>query len=111
MCFSPDGKHLAFRAQKNGKFVMVKDGDDGPKHDRAPQHEPPVFCPSGEHFAYVAGIGDDQEKWTVVLEDTRGPIYDRVRSLHFDDDNVLRYLGERDGLLYYVEDRAGPLQE
>ena len=111
LCFSPDGKHLAFRAQKNGKFVMVKDGDDGPKHDRAPQHEPPVFCPSGEHFAYVAGIGDDQEKWTVVLEDTRGPIYDRVRSLHFDDDNVLRYLGERDGLLYYVEDRAGPLQE
>ncbi len=55
----------------------------------------------------------------MVLDYTRGPIYDRVQSdgitaqhiLHFDEHNALHYLAERDGLLYYVEDQAGSLRE
>lgn len=61
--FSSDGKHFAFRANKDKKEFFVIDNQEGPKYDDVSDF---VFSPDGQHFAYKVNnsfiIYDGQEK-------------------------------------------------
>jgi Tol biopolymer transport system component len=69
--FSPDGRHLAYRARKNGKrFVVLADREasvvkEGPVHDAVWQ---PVFSTDGKHVAYGAVV-DNGIWWKVETVD------------------------------------------
>jgi len=52
--FSHDGKHYAYRAQKNGKQCMVLDGVPGPFFTGIPIKNNMKFSPDANRFAYSA---------------------------------------------------------
>jgi WD40-like Beta Propeller Repeat len=50
--FSPDSRRVAFAAERQGKFVVVVDGSEGPWFE---DNYNPVFSPDSRHVAYVGG--------------------------------------------------------
>ena len=62
LAFSPDGKHLAYVAQKGGKQMIVIDGNAQLQHDRILRGNPTgsglmgyvLFSPDSQRYAYVA---------------------------------------------------------
>lgn len=109
MAFSGDGKHMAFAAQKNGKWVIVVDGvekftRDGllfPWSSWSPRLEGNsfvpqsraaelLFSPDGKSIAYPAQTADS--KYAVFVDDTPGPHYQNIgTSLGFVDDRIKYY--------------------
>ncbi len=85
--FSPDGKHLAYVASRNGKWAIDCDGQVGPFYD-AIQHDSFGFSPDGTHLAYVAvkGSGDAAKRF-VIMDGKEGAAFDGVDSLVFSPDS------------------------
>jgi len=67
--FSPNGKRLAYVAEKAGKWHAVLDGKLGPAWD-AIQIGGVFFSPNGSRVAYVAGKGKTQ---LAVIDGKPGP--------------------------------------
>ncbi len=79
---SPDGKHVAFGASRNGKWFVVVDGREGAPYDDV---RVPMFSPDGRHVAYAAKRGVKQ---LVVVdgresEEQDGIVERRTRTLPF----------------------------
>jgi len=81
--FSPDGKHVAFVANKNSKQVCVLDGKPGSEFDRIGRMgtdfgDALVFSPDGQHLGYAA---QRNGKWLVVVDGVQGPEFADVNGM------------------------------
>lgn len=98
--FSPDGKHLAFVGQKDGKYVMVVDGQGQAEYNLI-YGRGPIFSADGKHTAYSAALG---KKRVVVLDGNQGPEYNTIMGEPaFGPDGALYYSAVRDNALYRVK--------
>lgn len=80
LVFSPDGKHFAFVANKDGKTVCVRDGVAGRGYEQIGRYgtdsgQAITFSPDGLHLGYAAR---EDGKWFVVVDDVPGPEFDSV---------------------------------
>lgn len=69
---SPDGKRVAFAAQKNFRWCAAIDSGTASMHDFV---RTPVWSPDGKKVAFA---GQDQGKWFVEVNYRRGDDYDEV---------------------------------
>jgi Tol biopolymer transport system component len=81
--FSPDGEHVAFVANRDGKKLCWEDGKVGPEFDRigllgTDFGDALAFSPDGRHLGYEAEKGN---KAVVVVDDVTSPEYDGVGEL------------------------------
>jgi hypothetical protein len=60
---SADGKHLAYAARRNGKWMVVMDGKAGPELDEPPRYLLSM-SPDGSRLAYV--VEEGKSAWVVV---------------------------------------------
>lgn len=79
LVLSPDGKHFAFVANKDGKKVCVRDGFAGHTYEQIGRYGTDsghaiTFSPDGR-LGYAAR---ENGKWFVVLDDVPGPDFDSV---------------------------------
>jgi Tol biopolymer transport system component len=98
--FSPDGTHIAYAAQFDGKWQVLVDGKPGPGFDAVGNR---FFSPDSVHLVYAAQRGNKQ---LLVVDGTPGPAYDRMMKgsrIVFDSPNVLHTLAWRDNTVYHVE--------
>ena len=77
--FSPDSKHVVYRASAAGKrggahSFMVQDGVEG-KHYRGTHF--PLFSRDGKHFAYVAGL-PDRRRLVIVRDGQAGKDFNAI---------------------------------
>ena len=70
--WSPDGQHVAYRVSRDGQWVAVYDGEEIGTFDFL---GPPMFSPSGQHYAWSAGNklqkrGDSwkAERWWMIID-------------------------------------------
>jgi len=98
IAFSADSKYLAYVAIKDGRFIIVTNGKEGPQYDRviAPQ-----FSPDGKYVVYRARqagkrfvVVADAVTGTVVREHQR---YERVFEPSFTPDGKSVAYGVMDG--------------
>jgi len=84
VAFSDDGRHCAYRANRDGKWLEVADGVEGKAYDEIEPYGP-MFSKDGLHVAYSARRG---QKWIPVIDGAEGPEYDELpcRGLRFSDD-------------------------
>ncbi len=85
--FSPDGRHVAYAAEKGGNWFMVVDGKEGTACEGV-GYATYGFSGDGMHLAYAAKIHDG---WQVILDGKPGARYDGIgrRSI------VLDHYGKR----------------
>jgi hypothetical protein len=62
LCFSPDSRRVACRAQQDGKWMALVDGQAGALHQDV---RCLTFSADSRHAAYVAGTG---ESWAVLVD-------------------------------------------
>jgi hypothetical protein len=80
LVFSPNGKHFAFVATKDGKKVCVRDGVAGRAYEQIGRYgtdsgQALSYSPDGLHLGYAAR---ENGRWFVVLDDIAGPDFDSV---------------------------------
>ncbi|MCW5555181.1 MAG: hypothetical protein KIS67_23840 [Verrucomicrobiae bacterium] len=75
--FSADSRHVAFPAQRGGKWFVVVDGVEGRPCDEVKHLS---FVPGSSAVAYLARFG---EEWCPVVNGIEGKRYDYVGKLHF----------------------------
>ena len=80
--FSPDGEHIAYRAIKGNKSVMVVDYKEGPEYDFIDTGRTPIFSPKGNRTAYLVQRRD-KNKWFVVVDGQESSEYDQVLNFKF----------------------------
>lgn len=89
--FSPDGRKLAYVAEKGFQFSAVMNGKEGKRYGEI---DDLVFSPDSRKLAYVAA---DNGKRFVVLDDKEGIPYDYVWSPTFSPDSQkLAFIARRD---------------
>ncbi len=109
---SPDGKHLAYATQRDGKVQLMLDDKRASDSDFEGIAEGGiVFSPAGDRVAYMAGVAD--KKWSVCVDGKTGKAYDTFAkgSLIFSPDGkrlcaVAELGGKRMVLLDGVEGTA-----
>jgi len=69
--FSPDSKHVVYRARKENKAIVVMDGKPGPTYDEIMSYTP-KFSKNGKSWAYVGSKG---EKMIPVINGVAGHEY------------------------------------
>jgi Tol biopolymer transport system component len=79
LVFSSDSKHLAYSAQRDGKWCIVYDGMEGPLYDGVGKSMP-IFSDDSKHLAYVAKRGD---QWMLILDGKESPPIEEVYSPRF----------------------------
>jgi len=95
--FSPDSRHIAYRAQVDSQWCIVYDGKEGKTYKQVGD---PVFSPDNAHFAYEAQIGSQA---CIVLDGKEGKLYDDVTDPIFNaDSKLLGYSAKRAGKWYTV---------
>ncbi len=80
LTMSPDGKHVAFVANREGKQVCVRDGRAGNNYEKigrmgTESGSPLVFSSDGQQLGYVVQM---HGRWRVVVNDVLGPEFDDV---------------------------------
>lgn len=80
LVFSPNGKHFAFVANKDGKKICVRDGVAGHAYEQIGRYGTDSgralsYSPDSLHLGYAAR---ENGKWFVVLDDIPGPGFDSV---------------------------------
>jgi Tol biopolymer transport system component len=105
LAFTRDGKHSAWSAKMNQKYILVRDGVRS--SEEMDSVGTPVFSPDGSRLAFVARLGEQE---CVIVDDSKGPLFDRVYSLHFSpDSHHLAYWAKRSGKSFLVWDQSpGP---
>jgi WD40-like Beta Propeller Repeat len=113
--FSPDSRHVAYRARRGKTAVMVLDGVETapyPLARRAPFGDGPtenfgslpVFSPDSRHLAFVVEQGRyPKGQAFVVLDGRAGPRYSQLlnwRGPTFRPDGSLEYLAMRGNVLF-----------
>ncbi len=80
--FSPDGRHVAYNAKRQGTWKVVLDGLEKGNYERTVPFggldQRLFFGPDGKRVAYAARRGG---KWFAVIDDVEGPPYDFVEGL------------------------------
>lgn len=84
LVFSPDSKHLAYAAKRNGKWVVVVDGQEGAEYDDIGVGSP-AFSPDGKRIAYSEKT-DAKAPWAVVADGQAGPEFDAISNPSFSPD-------------------------
>ncbi len=116
--FSPDSKHLAYRALRNKQWMVVRDGKEGPlfkeKYEDLYENngedviDDILFSSDSQHVAYRARRDG---KWRVILDGKEGKPYDWIADddLHFSKDSKrVAYWAERGGKYFIVtSDQSG----
>lgn len=117
LVFSPDGRHSAYWAEKNGKWLVVVDGKaNGISYDRPARIS---FSPDGSMLIYTAG---ENNQVVIVINGKESSGYENVIiqspelpedpyiSSFSPDGKRLAYVVKQDGSYYVVEDgkQAGP---
>ncbi len=77
--FSPDGRHLAFVAQRGQKSVLVVDGRESRPYDLV-RPESVQFSPDSAHWACIAFLGT---RSAAVVDGREGAGYDQVAGFQF----------------------------
>ncbi|HUW57960.1 MAG TPA: hypothetical protein VMZ92_15065 [Planctomycetota bacterium] len=111
--FSPDGEHVVYVGELDGKQLIIRDGVEhvGPtRYDQVAgrdSDDKPLFSPDSRHLAYRARSGG---KWVCVLDGNEGPKYDLVEQIRFSaDSRHLAYVAGRAGREFVVRDgKEGP---
>ena len=82
--FSNDGRHVAYRAGRGGKWFIVADGVESAAYDYIEGYDP-TYSGDGLHLAYAARRGG---KWFAVVDGIEGKEYDELlsRGLRFSSD-------------------------
>ncbi|HYL11749.1 MAG TPA: hypothetical protein VEV41_01865 [Terriglobales bacterium] len=96
--FSPDGKRVAYAAQKGAKLFVVVDGKAGAEYDTIGGGTL-VFSPDGKRVAYGARKGAN---WLVVVDGQEGAEYAWIGTLSFSPGGVLEYLATKEESLYRI---------
>ena len=90
--FSSDSRHVAFTAQRGGKWFIVMDGREEAAYNTVSM---PLFSPDGKHVSYLA---QKEGIWLVVTDGKEGPAYAEVANLSWSPDSRhLVYMAERSG--------------
>lgn len=100
--FSPDGRHLAYGAERDIKRLVNLDGKEGPLYDDLYQLQ---FSSDSRHLAYTVRSG---KQVTLVLDGKDGAYYDDFpgqKEFRFDSNNSFHYLAIRGDELFVVEER------
>ncbi len=99
--FSPDSQHIIYPAKRNDKWVLVKDGVEGPEYDEIEtisEH----FSNDSQRVSYVGKRGD---KWVGVVDGLATPEYDRFYRINFSPDSKRTcYAGHRGDKQFPVVD-------
>jgi hypothetical protein len=80
--FSDDGSHVAYKARKGDKWLVVVDGEEGPEYDEVTCG--PLFADTG-HCTYAARKGDN---WVAVIDGRETPEHGWVGSVFFSPDGT-----------------------
>jgi len=70
--FSPDSRHVAYRAKRGGKWLVVRDGAEGKEYDSIGDNL--IFSDDSYHLTYSASQGD---KSLVVVDGVESTVDDR----------------------------------
>jgi hypothetical protein len=96
--FSPDGKRLAYAAQKAKQWVVVVDGKEGKEYDSIGHL---TFSPDSKTVVYSARRGDRQ---LTIAGGKEGKLYYGIAPIVFDSPNTFHYLAtDAAGMNYLVE--------
>jgi WD40 repeat protein len=97
LVFSRDGQHLAYGARKEGKWLVVIDGQENGPYDFLGSATGIHFSPSGQHTAYAVR-SDKEKKWCVVVDGKPQKWYDNVGEFAFSPDGMkFAYTAQSDG--------------
>jgi hypothetical protein len=104
--FSPDSRHLAYRATEGGKSFLVLDHTPGPPVDdlRLPPCCGPFpgafdFSPDSNHVAAVAILGAQMRP---LVDERLGPAFERLAQPVFQDDGIVSFFGVRENAIFRV---------
>ncbi len=104
--FSADSAHLAYVAQSEQGWHVVRDQQSGPAHEGIAGL---LWSADGRQLAYIA---QDAGSWRVVRDQQSGPVFSAIRddSLRFSSDGAhLAYVADRGAGLSVVRDKLpGP---
>jgi len=78
---SPDQRHIFYAGKRNGKWVMVWDGQI-----RGPEMDAFCDCLFSPDNARLVGAGRAKGKWTWVIDTLAGPTYDQIGVVAFSPD-------------------------
>jgi hypothetical protein len=103
---SPDGKHVVFRKEINGKYVAIFDGKVGKQYDGIRglgNGEYFSFSPNSQHFYYIAILDGKQH---FMIDDKEGPAFDiaGLMPVFSPDGNRTAYWGYLKGKWFHVVD-------
>jgi Tol biopolymer transport system component len=100
LVFSPDSKHVAWNALRQGKWLVVVDGVEGRAYEVV--FDGPVFSPDSKHVAFTAERGGKQ---LLVADGAEGNEYDRFvgNGPVYDSPTQFHALALRGGELFRVE--------
>ena len=88
--FSSDGKHVAFKIEKNGKSYIMPDGKQSAAYNSIGFL---TWSDDGKHLAYIVKQGN---KFLVVRDGKEGAAYDEIKEVAFSpDSNHLGYLARQ----------------
>jgi hypothetical protein len=87
LVFSRDGQRLAYGARKEGKWLVVIDGQESGPYDFLGSATGIHFSPSGQHTAYAVRSEKDK-KWCVVVDGKPQKWYDNVGEFAFSPDGM-----------------------
>lgn len=104
---SPDGEHVAYKAEKDGKYFIVLDGKKGKQYKYVSDI---TFSPDSKRLAYVAQVGKEE---FVVIDGQEGKRYssnfasmpDNIEDLTFSPDSKkVAYIARESGKRFVVLD-------
>jgi hypothetical protein len=100
--FSPDSKHLAYRAIEKSGWTMVLDHKEGKTYDSVGT---PIFSRDSQNFAYTASLGVD--KFLLIINGKESKIYDQIYTVpkFISNDNSWEYGVKLGNELWWIVDK------